>query len=386
MMIMKNLSTSKWLPIFIIYFQGLVQGIGFTTIPAAGNFLISPEGFHFTTEQYGSLFIPMILGAILASFFGGILAQKRSNKTLLLAAGILNTIAMGMVALSQATIHHRNLAFPFLLTSMAFMGAGFGTTITALNPCVLYFFPSKSSTALTALHACLGIGTAIGPLLLNLFISLKNWWIDPLLIALAFLILWLLTLLYLPQKMNIKLNEDLSMTQKNTHFFLLIFAVIALIYGITETTFGNWATIFLHQEKKFSQIQANHVLSVFWGSLTSGRILIAILSYKISPRYFIDSMNIALIAFSLAGVGCSAYLPLTVSFGEKYSRSHASFVSGLLISTYMLGYGISAEGIGLLRKETSITFHTVYLWLGVLVILLGLLCLFATHIKKHSRI
>lgn len=59
-----------------LYLIGLVQGISFTLIPGASAFLVSSQGFHLLPSQYGQLFIPMILLAILSSFFGGVVAKK----------------------------------------------------------------------------------------------------------------------------------------------------------------------------------------------------------------------------------------------------------------------------------------------------------------------
>ena len=54
-------------------------------------------------------------------------------------------------------------------------------------------------------------------------------------------------------------------------------------------------------------------------------------------------------AFALAGFGCSALLPLTISFGQEKLVSMAAVISGLLIACYQVGYGIAAFGVGPLR-------------------------------------
>ncbi len=384
--------------ILVIYLQALIQGIGFTTIPAAANFLTDQQGFAFTISQYGSLFIPMIVGAVMASFVGGVLAKRYTIKNVLLTAGVLNVIAMSLIALSEWQIDTPSFSYPLLLNAMAFLGAGFGANITALNPFAVHYFPDRASTALTALHSFLGIGTAIGPLSLNLFFAYNWWWGDPSWIALAYFILLLLAWGFLPKKAPISESQADPSSQ---HISLLsLFVAIAVLYGFTETTFGNWATLFLHQEKDLSQIAANDALSIFWGSLTIGRIITTFLTLKIPPRWIyrllpviilvslvaiqmIFSVSSALIAFALAGLGCSAYLPLTVSFGVQNFLKNPSFASGLLISTYMIGYGLSAEGIGIFHQLGLVTLTSIYFWLGIPVLCLALLCYVGT-IKKGT--
>jgi len=65
-------------------------------------------------------------------------------------------------------------------------------------------------------------------------------------------------------------------------------------------------------------------------------------------------------AFGLAGLACSAFLPLTISFGgEEFSRLTA-VVSGELIAFYQAGYGIAAFAVGPLRDATGLPLSGVY--------------------------
>ena len=53
--------------------------------------------------------------------------------------------------------------------------------------------------------------------------------------------------------------------------------------------------------------------------------------------------------FGLAGLGCSALLPLTISFGEEELTAVSAAVAGGVIAFYQLGYGIAAFGVGPLQ-------------------------------------
>jgi MFS family permease len=50
--------------------------------------------------------------------------------------------------------------------------------------------------------------------------------------------------------------------------------------------------------------------------------------------------------FALAGLGCSALLPLTISIGQEKLASHQAVVAGVVIACYQAGYGIAAFGVG----------------------------------------
>jgi hypothetical protein len=53
--------------------------------------------------------------------------------------------------------------------------------------------------------------------------------------------------------------------------------------------------------------------------------------------------------FALAGLGCSALLPLTISFGEEDLTAISAAMAGGVIAFYQLGYGIAAFGVGPLQ-------------------------------------
>lgn len=359
-------------PVLLLYFQAMILGIQYTAIPSAGNFLTSHFGF--TGAEYSSLFIPMIIMAVLSSFFGGILAQHYSNKLLFLVGVVLNGVGLALVALMALS------PYIMLLVAMSFLGAGFGATMTALNPLVVHYFCEKSDIALTAMQACLGIGMALSPLLLNAAISLQIWWVDPLTLACINLVILLCGLALIPK----------STTKGGTHALfipaLVIFALLAFLYGIIETTFGNWTTIYLYQERGFSLINANNALAIFWGSLTVGRIAATLLMIKVSSQLIYRLLPLVILvalgvmhfsnreflAFALAGLGCSALFPLTISFAQRRLPQIASFSSGVLIASNLMGYGTATSAGGLLHSVAAMSYQTIYLWLGLIVIVFGI--------------
>jgi predicted MFS family arabinose efflux permease len=59
-----------------------------------------------------------------------------------------------------------------------------------------------------------------------------------------------------------------------------------------------------------------------------------------------DEPALGVLAFGLAGLGCSALLPLTISFGQEELKAFAAATAGGVIAFYQVGYGIAAFGIG----------------------------------------
>jgi MFS transporter, FHS family, glucose/mannose:H+ symporter len=387
----------KAIAVFLVYFLGLVQGIAFTTIPAAANFLTAGDGFHFTDADYGSIFLPMIFGAIFASFSGGALAKSYSAKNVLLTGIALSSLAMLSFASAAIFTEERYL---IMLLTMLLLGTGFGANITSLNPFAIHFFPNRGSSAVTALHSCLGIGTAIGPLLWVYFSGSGLWWADPTLLCVVFAALFILGLIFLPRSAELEGAAGAPPVSHNR--LLWTFAFIAFLYGIVETTYGNWTTIYFHQEKGMTTAGANTLLSLFWLSVTGGRVIATFLSLALAPKWIYRALPllvlagaIAIVAVStfgasaavmvIAGLGCSAFLPLSVSFGVQNFKADPTYASGLVIGTYMIGYGVAAEGIGFLHKAEGVSFQALFLIVAAIAILLLGLNFASTRLMRQGR-
>jgi len=110
---------------------------------------------------------------------------------------------------------------------------------------------------------------------------------------------------------------------------------------------------------------ASLALTGFWAMVTIGRVLIAAIQRWLPSRAayhglpFLLAAAFALIAalphnapgaavaaFCLAGLGCSALLPLTISFGQEKLASYETAVAGGVIACYQGGYGVAAFGVG----------------------------------------
>src|SRR5262249_25348139 len=156
---------------------------------------------------------------------------------------------------------------------IAALGAGFGATLTAINTFVPRHFPARADAALTLAHALVGVGTALPAALLPVAIHLGGWWLLPLLIG---VVLALLALAAAPEAFPA--TGDGTPTSRALGRQAWLLACAAGIYGVCEALFGNWGAIFLHDAVHVDTITSGFALSLFWGALTGGRLVIAALS------------------------------------------------------------------------------------------------------------
>jgi hypothetical protein len=85
--------------------------------------------------------------------------------------------------------------------------------------------------------------------------------------------------------------------------------------------------------------------------LAGAFVLIAVLPH--------GSTALGVFAFGLAGLGCSALLPLTISFSQEQLLAISSVVAGAVIAFYQHGYSIAAFGAGRCRARES-AFSTIF--------------------------
>jgi len=382
---------NKKIEIFIIYITALIQGLALVSVPAASSVFTDSQKFGLSEGQYGTLFIPLMICAILGSLLGPVLARKFSLKGVFLTGLVFNLSAMAMIAFSQVFINQHNLAFGILLMGTTALGAGFGTTLPMINTYAQGFFPDKSAVALTALHTLVGAGTALAPILASVLINHFEWWLLPLSVVISLIAVMILTF-NAELRIGLELAREPNIPSRKLQIPrpLIVFIIIAVIYGFIETIFGNWAIIFIEKEKMLSTNTASYALATFWGMLTLGRLLISGLSVKVAPSYFyrglpvlivlalliipaVYSKGTALGGFGLAGFACSAFFPLVLSFAQVRYAYMAEVVSGLLMAAFMVGYGLASFGTGQMVERLGLNLSQVYSYsaigAGILIVL-----------------
>lgn len=376
------------LEITLIYAAGLVQGLALVVFPAASGIFTSPDFHNLTSSEYGSLFLPMVVAAILASTLSGPAARRRGLKAVLLAGLGCDLLAVALLAASQLAVGDHGLAYAALLLAMTALGLGFGSALTALNALAMAYFPERPERALTALHALLGTGTALAPLLVALVSGFGAWWALPIAIAavLGVLVTGGIALPLAPAAAD-NGGAGEPVTFPDAVRMLGLFVAAGIIYGIVETLFANWAVIYLREDAGVTVRTAGYALTAFWVMVTAGRLLVAAAGGWLSPaRVYVilpglmivaflwiarvDGAATGIGAFALAGLACSAFLPLSIGFAQACHRNLAEIVSGVMIAAYMLGFGIGSYGIGPLREAAGIPLATLYASSAALAVLL----------------
>jgi fucose permease len=386
--------------IVTVYGAGLIQGVALVTFPAASAVFPNASDYGLSSTEYGGMFVPQAVMAIVSSVSGAGLRKCLGAKRIYMLGLFADLLAMTLLVASRFVMKEHSMAYAILLVATACMGIGFGFAVPVLNTFAAAFFPKQVDQAVLVLNALLGLGTALAPVFVALFVGLDIWWGMPVLVGA--LILGLL-LFSVSQTLDEGATSPAANAKKGRIKFparFWVFAAFALLYGGCETMNGNWAVPYMTKHFGVNAVTASLALAIFWGMVTVGRVLFAaiekwfakplvcrVLPLVIGAAFLVaawvpkNNPTLGILTFALAGLGCSALLPLTISFGQKEMTAIAPSVAGGLIAFYQVGYGIAAFGVGPLQTGMGLDLNIIYG--GTAVVALALAAL-AFVVTRHS--
>jgi len=392
-----------------VYTAAVIQGVVLVTFPAVSAIFTSVAYYGLSTTEYGGIFVPQAVIAIISSLLGAGLTRHIGGKRVFLIGLAADLLSMMLLFASQFTTGLHPLAYGLLLAATAFLGIGFGFVVPSVNTFTAAFFPKKVDQAILTLNALLGVGTALAPIFATIFVGLGFWWGLPILMGGLTLALILFSL-RLPLKDGVRpaAHQDdgplrPSATKMPARFWL--YAAFALFYGICETMPGNWATVYMATTLGASTTLASMALTVFWVTVTSGRVLFAVIekwcpqrwTYRILPLLLALAFLVtaavprqhpilAILSFGLAGLGCSALLPLVISFGQEELTTMTASVAGGMIGFYQMGYGLAAFGVGPLQAWGGFDLTAIYRGTTLFALALAVLAFIIVGRAKHGVI
>ncbi|MDE2398405.1 MAG: MFS transporter [Burkholderiales bacterium] len=384
-----------------VYAAGLVQGLALVTFPAAGAVFTSASEYGLSATEYGGMFVPQAIAAIVFALLGAGLTRRVGARRIFLTGLGANAVAMGLLLASSFVMNTHALAYGVLLLATGCLGVGFGLTVPTLNTYAAGFFPRQVDKAVLAMNALLGCGTALAPVLVAVFVGLGIWWGLPVMVGALVVVLLAFAL-----RLDLRLAPPSAAAgvragspRRPSRFGW--FAAFALLYGLCETIDGNWATLLMTRQLGSSAAQASLALTAFWGSVTAGRILFAFTERWLPERLLCRWLPLLLAAsfalgaslqrgqasagilvFALAGLACSALLPLVISFAQAEFESIAASVAGGLIACYQVGYGLAAFGVGPLQVHLGWSLGEVCAATTGVALMLALLAAFVSRQSK----
>jgi MFS family permease len=356
----------------------LVQGFLAGSIPAVGAVLTAMRGFSLTGVRYGEMYLPELAAAIPAALTGFGLSRRVTTRLAYrigLALSLLGICLLLTVALIQDA---RAVAYPLMWIATALLGAGFGLAVPILFAYARFLHAAAEDLSVIAVNGFIGLGAIAAPFAADLLASIHLWWVVALLAA-GLLVMQLVMSSRLPASVGARPSHAGSSRLRALRFFC--YAVFVMCYAICAVVMVIWAQLRMTNlpvGPAHAQLTARLLLprsgfrlhplafATFWsGTLIGGRVLLAaidrwtsararaaayllpifVLSAALTAGVLSGQRQLALLSvFGLAGLGCAALLPLTISAGQKDVTAITAALAGGIIA-YQVGYSLVGSGL-----------------------------------------
>jgi fucose permease len=336
--------------------------------------------FGLPLDALGSLLVMYTAGYLISSFSAGRLLRHLSVGSLL----ALSCAATGLSLLGYAVTAWWWSVL--LLGTLAGLGAG--AIDAGLNTYAATHF---STRMVNGLHAFYGIGALSGPLLMTQVMATgHSWHWGYAIVAIGQLALaacfggtrgqW-------NDESPTELETDKpAVTNWCTLRLPVVWYSVAsfFVYTGTEAVAGAWAYSLLTEARAVPMMTAGLWVSIYWGGLTAGRMLSALLAGRITAQWLLRGCIVGQIvgagllwlgfSFGLAvlGLACAPIFPtLIASTPQRLAKAHVANAVGFQIAAAVLGQSLWPALVGVLARNFGLELVAPAM-LGAAVLLFGL--------------
>ncbi len=367
--------------IFIIYITYISLGLPDSLLGVAWPDMVGE--FHVTYSAVGIISMAIAVCTVISSLQTIRITQKTGTGKLVLSSILLT--AMGLIGFAFT----KN--FFLLIVAALPLGFGAGAIDTSVNN---YVSSNLKAYHMNWLHAFWGMGATLGPIIMGVVLDNHfSWRNGYLIIGSIQLILAFILLFSLPlwkqneQKVAIepnksKLSFGALLKQKGVMWSLLSF----LFYVGIEGTIFLWGSSYLVEIKSVTAASASFILSLFFASITLGRIISGFVTFWLSnPKLLLLSESILLIGictvaigrgsnlyigFILIGLGCAAIFPTMMhETPERFGARNSGAIIGFQVAFGYVGVTILPPLLGILFQRVSMNLFPLFL-VGFVLILI----------------
>ena len=318
------------------------------------------------------------LGAFLLMFTGGYLVASFSSGYLITRLNI--GLLLGLSCLATAVSLWGYALTPWwsgMVALAALAGLGAGGIDAGINT---YAATHWSARMVNWSHACYGLGTTTGPVIMTAVLGAHLSWqwgyalvgMGQLLLALAFM----LTHQQWPAATT-PTTPSAPMTPVTMRRTLCLSRVwlgmaVFFVYTGLEAAIGAWAYSLLHESRGVAMLTAGRWVSIYWGGLTMGRIAAGLLIGRLTTDVLLRACILAIacgatglwlnlssfgngLSLALMGLGCAPIFPsLIATTPARLGTAHAANAIGCQIAAAVLGQSLLPSGLGVLAQVTSL--------------------------------
>jgi fucose permease len=315
-------------------------------------------------DALGLVLGAMVAGYLLSSATSGASSRRLGVGGLLVGSGLLVVIGNGAIAVSPS--------FALVLVGSFVSGLGGGAIDASINAhAAHHFVPGR----VVWLHACWGIGAALGSATMAFFVTRATGWRGGYaavasavgLLAFGF---WATRRQWHGSHDAVPapslLRESLARLAVRAHVALFF------LYTGLESAVGQWAYTLLTEGRGFTAEIAGLATAGYWGSLTVGRLVFGVVAHHVAPpRIVLGAMAVAplgtlvlasgmggawpLAALAALGFAAGPVFPLLISLTPvRVGGEHAANAVGFQVAAASVGAAVVPALAGVLGRHLGL--------------------------------
>lgn len=336
------------------------------------------------------------LGLLAIGATAGYVSSTVLSGKLVVRLGIGKLLALSCAMTAVALISYTIVPFWWMAMIMGVL-AGFGGG--AIDAAINNYISHKHRSLLFLLHAMFGIGTTLGPLIMNIAINTTSWrsgyWVvggGQLLLALVFFFTASMWGDSTTDADDGKPKSIAVARLRDTARQPIAWAGIAffLLYTGVEASVGQWSYTLFTQTRGTDLNTAAFFIGAYWGAFTFGRVVSGVIVRFISEHLFMRLSMIAMVggvflmwanfndtlslwALPLVGFAVAPVFPSMIgSTQDRIAPQHVTNTIGFQIGAAGLGGGVliglgsvigglfGLEAIFVLNLMCALAIYTLY--------------------------
>ncbi len=318
------MKTHSWLNLASYYVSFMSIGLSAASLGPTLPGLMAQIGVD--ASVISILFVVRPIGYLLGSILVGRLYDRVPGKPIMMIAVLMMAASMALIPVSGL--------FWVLLIVMFMVGVAESGIDVGGNTLIVWTYGDKVAPYMNGLHFMFGVGAFVAPLVVAQ-VALWGWGIAGAYWALAALILPGALLLWLTPSPEVRKRTDGAGGTSINYLLVGLFAAFLFLYVGAEIGFGNWVYLYALKLGLADETSAALINSVFWGSLTAGRLVSIPLASKLRPRtvlmigligsvislglplFFPQSSTLLWIGAIGLGASMAPIFPTTISMAER---------------------------------------------------------------------
>lgn len=367
--------------IFIIYSTYISLGLPDSLLGVAWPEMVGE--FRVAYSAAGVISMTIAICTVISSLQAIRITAKIGTGKLVVGSVLFSVIGL----LGFAFTHN----FYLLILAALPLGFGAGAIDASVNDYVAVNFKAHH---MNWLHAFWGIGATSGPIIMGVMLNNHFSWRNGYMIiggiqfVLAIILFLSLPLWKQKEKQVSKEPEDRTSSPRNVLKQKgVIFSILSFVFYVgLEGTIFLWGSSYLIDVKSLSVVNASFIISIFFASVTGGRIISGFITFWLSNQKLLLFSEVSLLVgilivafgsgsvlyggFILVGLGCAAIFPTMIhETPRRFGERNSSAIIGYQVAAGYVGITVLPPLVGTIFQGFSMNLFPIFLFIFTLILI-----------------